>query len=334
VRELPVVLLDPSFRRMQEIFTEDDLHRLTDMAEVVWGRDVPMPPDDAKAALRRVTAVVCGAWRYGDALDTAANLRSIISVSGGWPRDLDYAGCFARGIRVLSAAPAFGPQVAEMALGMALACCREIVDGDAAMRSGSEQWLHRGNIATFQLYGKPVGFIGYGGLGRALRPLLSPFGCHISVYDPWISEGYLRHEGLESASLDRLLQECRFIFVLATPTKENQALLSRARLELIRRDAVLVLISRSHLVDFEALTALLLERRFRAAIDVFPEEPLPIDHPVRRTTGTVLSAHRAGSVSEGLWEIGRMVVDDLEQIMRGLPPLQLQVAQPELIGRF
>jgi hypothetical protein len=48
----------------------------------------------------------------------------------------------------------------------------------------------------------------------------------------------------------------------------------------------------------------------------------------------VLSAHRAGSVKEGLWELGRMVVDDLEAIALGLPPQRLQQAQPELIGRL
>jgi len=67
---------------------------------------------------------------------------------------------------------------------------------------------------------------------------------------------------------------------------------------------------------------------------VFPAEPLPLDHPIRKAPGAVLSAHRAGSVTEGLWEIGRMVVDDLEAIARGLPPQRLQVVQPELASRY
>jgi phosphoglycerate dehydrogenase-like enzyme len=95
-----------------------------------------------------------------------------------------------------------------------------------------------------------------------------------------------------------------------------------------------VLISRAHVVDFDALTDLVLAGRFKAAIDVFPLEPLPLDHPIRQAPGAVLSAHRAGSVKEGLWELGRMVADDLEAITAGLPPQRLQQAQPELIGRF
>jgi phosphoglycerate dehydrogenase-like enzyme len=124
------------------------------------------------------------------------------------------------------------------------------------------------------------------------------------------------------------------IFVLAVPSVENKALLSRSLLERIQPGAVLVLISRAHVVDFEALTELVLAGRFKAAIDVFPVEPLPMDHPIRQAPGAVLSAHRAGAVEEGLWEIGQMVVDDLEAIVRGLPPQRLQAAQPELIRRY
>lgn len=332
---LPVVLADPHFRQMGEIFSGEELARLRRTVEVVWGQDEPMPVEAAQEALARAVAVVCTGWRYGhETLAQAPHLRAILEVSGGFPPELDYETCFRRGIRVLSAAPAFGPQVAEMALGLALACSREIAAGDRAMRAGNEGWLHAGNRGTFLLYGKQVGFIGFGSLARSLRPLLAPFGCSIQVYDPWLSEGYLASQEVEPAGLAELVAGCQVIFVLAVPSLENQALLSRALLETIRPGAVLVLISRAHVVDFEALTELVLAGRFKAAIDVFPIEPLPLDHPIRRAPGAVLSAHRAGSVVEGLWEIGRMVVDDLEAIARSLPPQRLQPAQPELVNRY
>lgn len=330
----PTVIVDPHFRRMAEIFAPADLDRLHGIVEVVWGRDEPMPEGEARAALPDALAVICSEWRYGDALDQARNLRAIISVSGGFLGQLDYAACHARGIRVLSAAPAFGPQVAEMALGMVLAAGREIAAGDRAMRAGEERWLHAGNVGTTMLYGKRVGLIGYGGLARALQPLLAPFGCPIAAYDPWLGDGYLRSQGVEPLTLETLLDRSQVIFVLAIPSVENEALLSRALLERIQPGAILALISRAHVVDFDALTDLVLAGRFKAAIDVFPTEPLPRDHPIRRAEGAVLSAHRAGSVAEGMVMIGRMVVDDLEAIVRGLPPQRLQAAQPELLGHY
>lgn len=330
----PVVIVDPTGRRMNEIFNHADRERLQRTVEVVWGQDSPIPDPVLQEALLQARAIVCGGWRYGDLVTRAPQLRAIIDVSGAFPAGLDYATCFARGIRVLSAAPAFGPQVAEMALGMALAASREIVLGDAAMRRGEERWLHDGNATTFLLYGQPVGLIGYGNLARSLRPLLAPFDCPIAVYDPWLAPGYLRSQGAEPVELEPLLEQSRIIFVLAVPTVENRALLTRDLLERISPGSVLVLISRAHVVDFDALTELVLARRFKAAIDVFPSEPLPPDHPIRQASGAVLSAHRAGSVAEGLWEIGRMVVDDLEAIARGLPPQRLLIAQPEVIARY
>ena len=331
----PTVIVDPNFRGMNEIFSPDDQIRLKETVEVVWGRDEPMPIEEFMAALPETVAVVCADWRYGnDKLRAARNLRAILDVGGGFPLGIDFDFCFANHIRVLSAAPSFGRQVAEMALGMALAACRDICAGDLAFRNGTEKWLHAGNVGTFMLFDKPVGFIGFGGLARCLRPLLEPFGCPIAVHDPWLGDGFLRSQGVTPMSLDKLMETSRVIFVLAAPSVENRAFLSREVLEMIQPGAVLVLISRAHVVDFEALTDLVVAGRFKAAIDVFPSEPFPLDHPIRHAPGAILSAHRAGSVPEGLWEMGQMVVDDLEAIARGLPPQRLHVAQPETVRRY
>lgn len=330
----PRVLVDPHARTMAEVFSPRDLDRLRETVDVVWGRDEPIAVEDAQEAMADVTAVVAYGWRYGRLPERTPNLRAIIDVAGGMPHGLDYDDCFARGIRVMSAAPSFARQVAEMALGLALASSRDIVSGDTAMRRGDERWLHAGTVDSFLLFDQPVGMIGYGSIARSLRPLLAPFGCPISAYDPWLADGYLRSQGVQPATLEHLLGTSRVIFVLAIPSAENKALLTRELLELIRPDAVLVLVSRAHVVDFDALTEFVSAGRFKAAIDVFPTEPLPLDHPIRRAPGTVLSAHHAGAVKEGLWELGEYVVDDLEAIARNLPPQRLQVAAPELIGRL
>lgn len=320
---------------MGDVFSPADERRLRDTVDVVWGRDDAMPLDAFRAALPAAFAIVSGGWRYGEVLDEATSLRAILTVSGGWPPELDYARCFERGIRVLSAAPGFAGAVAELALGLALASTREIAAGDREMRSGHERWLSAADgLRTFLLVGKPVGFVGFGNIGRRLRDLLQPFGCELRAYDPWLTEAYLRAEGVEPVELVPLVETSRVIFVLATPTSENQALLSRELLELVRPDAVLVLMSRAHVVDFEALTELTLAGRFRAAIDVYPSEPLDPEHPIRSAPGVVLSPHRAGLVQEALWELGRLVVDDLEALCQGLPPRRMQAAEPELATRY
>ena len=330
----PKVIIDPHFRTMDEIFSPDDLQRLHDLVEVVWGRDEPMPHDAFLAELPTAEVVVSSMWGYGDVLEQAQKLRAIMTVSGAFPLDLNYERCYQQRIRILSAAPAFAKPVAEMAFAMALAASREVVLGDRAMRRGDEDYLHDGNRTTFMLYDQPVGFIGYGNLAHELHPLLQPFNVHIRAYDPWLGEGYLKRQGVEPASLEELMQTSKVVFVLAAPTKENQAMLSREILEMMPQGAVLVLVSRAHVVDFDAMTELASTGRIKVATDVFPTEPLAINHPIREAEHAVLSAHRAGPVREGLWIIGEMIVDDLEVVLRGLPPKRLQMAEPELSLRY
>ncbi|HET6387543.1 MAG TPA: NAD(P)-dependent oxidoreductase [Armatimonadota bacterium] len=326
------VLLDPHRRKLDNIFSPEDMSRLHSLADIVWGRDEPAPPSEIEKYRDEVSAVITGYWGYGD-VGAFPQLRGILEVSGGFasPNDLDYPACFARGIQVLSCAPAFGPAVAELGLGLALAAARQISHTDAAFRTGEENWSHTEFKNLFLLYDKPVGFIGFGGLARSLKPLLAPFRCPIQVYDPWLTDSFLRTQGVTPVDLDTLLVSSRIIFVLAAPSASNAALLDREKLKRIAPDAVFVLLSRSHVVDFDALTDLLTEGRFTAAIDVFPKEPLPIDHPIRRLDNVILSSHRAGAHPEALRNIGRIVVNDLEALLRGLPTQEMQAARPEYI---
>jgi phosphoglycerate dehydrogenase-like enzyme len=325
-------MLDPHFRTLGEIFTPEDLGRLRMIADVVWGRDEPMPEAEVAAVRDEVEAVIAADWRYGP-VERFPRLRAFLEVSGRFPDPdaFDYGQCFARGIRVLSCAPAFAPSVAEMALSLALAVARDVPAGDAAIRAGAERFGRAGNADTFHLFGQTVGFIGFGSIARALKPLLAPFRCPIQVYDPWLTDAFLRTQGVEPVGLERLLETSKVTFVLAAPTAANRALLDRERLARIPRGAALILVSRAHLADFDALKEMLYEGRFRAGIDVYPVEPLPKDHPIRRAPGAVLSAHRAGGDADGFRNIGRIVVNDLEAILAGHAPQEMQPAQPESI---
>jgi phosphoglycerate dehydrogenase-like enzyme len=332
----PKIILDPAFRRMDNILSAEDLDRLHSAADVVWGRDEPMPEAEIEKVRAETVAIICGSWHHG-APSRFPRLRAIMEVGGGFPspQSLDFEACFSRGIRVLSCAPAFGPAVAEMGLGLALACTRQIAWTDRAFRKDDPNWSHTSFETElgdpYTLYGKQVGFIGFGGLARALKPLLEPFGCPIQVFDPWLTDTFLRAQHVTPVDLDRLLSTSKIIFVLAVPSASNRALLDRAKLSLIRPGAAFILLSRAHVVDFDALTEMLLAGRFLAGIDVFPEEPLPKDHLIRKASHAVLSSHRAGANQEAIRSIGRVVADDIEAICSDRIPYAMQQAQPEFI---
>jgi phosphoglycerate dehydrogenase-like enzyme len=329
-----VILVDPLPRTLAMICDPPTLARLERLGPLVVHEDGPMPDDVVEAHLPDVVAILGQTAMPAERLARAPRLRAIVNVEGNFLPNVDYDACARGGVHVLNASPAFALPVAEAALGMAIDLARGISAADRAMRAGTETYGLEGNADSFLLAGSTVGIVGFGDLGRALRRLLVPFGCPVKVFDPWLPSLTIRRADAEPAALDDVLASSRAIFVFASATSDNEGFLGRAQLERIQPGAVLLLMSRAAVVDFEALTDLVAAGRFRAATDVFPVEPVAPDDPVRRLDGMLLSPHRAGGMREAFLEIGRLAVADLELILRGLPPVACKRAERETAGRL
>jgi phosphoglycerate dehydrogenase-like enzyme len=217
---------------------------------------------------------------------------------------------------------------------MALALARGIPQADRLFRRGQEVYGRFSNQESFLISGADVGLVGFGNLGRSLLPLLEPFRCRVRVHDPWLPQRWLAEFGMIPSSLDEVLATSKILFVLAGATAQNQAMIGKSQLDRMPKGACLVLVSRASLVDFDALTAKVRKGDIRAAVDVFPQEPFLKRHPLRALDGVVLSAHRAGSLSSAYRLMGEMLVDDVGQILKGLPPLRLQRAERETVARM
>jgi len=308
------------------VLGEADEARLASVARIVMHEGGPMPDDEVERWLPEATIWVGQTDLPAERLARAPKLRAVMNVEGNWRPNIDYAVCEARRIPVLSAAPAMAPAVAEMCLGLALDLARGITPADRAFRAGHEQYGILGNLQSFLLRGADFGLVGFGNLGRELIPLLEPFGGTRRVHDPWLPDGLIRDHGCEPVSLDAVLRGSRVLFLLAGPTRDNAHFLGAAELDRIREDAAVVLASRAAIVDFDGFVARAEAGRFRAAVDVFPEEPVPADHPIRKSERILLSAHRAGGLWQSYARISNMVTDDALLVLRGLPPTRLQRA--------
>ena len=329
----PVVVLAPAPQRTDRIFTPDTLRRLHERYEVVDLED-DARPEALDAALPRALAVIGQPDLGAERLAAAPHLRAVLNVEGNFFPNVDYAACAARGVRVLGCGPAYAQAVAELALGLALDLARGISREDRAFRAGTERYVSASTADAVLLRGADVGLVGFGNLGRALHPLLVPFAPVVRAHDPWLPPSVLRAEGIAPAGLDEVLAASRFLFVLATATAESEHLLGARELDLLPDGARLVLVSRAAVVDHEALLDRVEAGRLLAAVDVWPVEPVPPGDRARRLEGLVLSAHRAGGIPQAFAEIGEMVLDDLDLVARGLPPVRMQVAAPELAPRY
>ncbi len=329
-----LIFMDPFPRNEAMVYTPDCAEALNALGRVVahWGSRAP--DDLVEAHLADMTILVGQTAMPKDRLDRAPRLRAILNVKANWESNIDYGECHARGIHVLSAAPAMAPAVAEFCLAQAITLLRGLHRADPLFRTGNEAYGIAGNLRAKSLYGAEVAIIGFGNLGRALVPLLRPFGVRLLVHDPWLSDGYLHAEGLEPVSLETALSGSDVMFLLAGVTSENEGFLDHALLETIREDATVVLASRAEIVAFQDFLSLAGAGAFRAAVDVYPQEPVSADSEIRTTPNVLFSAHLAGGLDASYARIRESMLDDIGQILKGLPPLRMQKADPKLASKM
>lgn len=329
----PLVLCAPEPRELDRIFTPAALATLRDRYRL-------LETDAASVAtLPRETLAEARYILGQPPLDAAAiaamtSLRAILNVESNLLQNMPYAPLFERGIHVLTTAQVFAQPVAEIGLGFALALARQIVDADLAFREGREQWGHLGARQSRLLMGAEIGLVGYGELGRALHRLLVPFRARIRVFDPWLPDAVIAEAGAEPSPLETVLSQSDVVFVVASVTSENEGFLGAEAFASMRPGAAFILLSRAGVVDFDALMAAVASGRIVAASDVYPEEPLPRDHPVRTLPGFLRSAHRAGALTAALTRMGDMVLDDMALMDRGLPPVRLKRAERETVAKM
>lgn len=331
----PLILLDPHPRRVDVIFDAPTKTRLEALGDIIWHDGSPAPEEYIDRYLPEAVALIGQTPLPKERLDRAPKLKAIFNVEGNFQPNIDYQECYRRGIPVLSTAPVFAKPVAEMALGMALASARRIHEADASIRTGQEKLYGKGdNQDSILLSGKTMSLVGFGNLGRALLPLLKAFGGEILVSDPWIHPAVLREAGVLPAPVDECFRRSSVVFLLAASTTENAGQIDGSYFKLMPKEAIVVLASRAAIVDFDALLDAAASGHIRAAIDVWPEEPIPPGHRARSTPNTVLQAHRSGNIPEIWPQMGQMIVDDLEQILKGLPAQRCQRAQWETVGKI
>ncbi|MDJ0630463.1 MAG: NAD(P)-dependent oxidoreductase [Rhodobacter sp.] len=327
--------MDQHFRRVSELFDTASFARLADLCDIVGAEDRPMARERLQAEIAGMDFLIAARPTLTAAeIARAANLSAVIEVSGTFQEGIDYQACFDRGIEVLSCAPGFQFSVAEMAVAMILSGGRGLVQEHEAFRAGTEHWLSDEDATDFSMYDQTIGFVGFGAIARECCRLLAPFRPKISAFDPWLDPDALAADGITRRGLDDLVASCRCIVVAAAPTDENWRLVGQRQIELMQPGTLVVVISRSHLVDFPALIAAAGAGHIRAAVDVFPEEPVPADAPVRRAPNVILSPHRAAAVPGGRHPIGRMIVHDIEAMLAGRPERQLQPADPNRIAHI
>ncbi|GAA1531449.1 D-2-hydroxyacid dehydrogenase family protein [Brevibacterium picturae] len=207
----------------------------------------------------------------------------------------------------------------ELTWGLILSVLRNIPTEDSTVRSGGWQSTVGGD-----LFGHRLGVIGLGRLGSQVARVGAAFGMDVVAWSQNLDEAKAAEVGVRAVSKEELFSTSDVLTLHYQLSERSRGLVSAHELSLMKPSSIFINTSRAGLVDMEALQDALAEGRIRGAgIDVYDTEPLPADHPLRSTSGTVLTPH-LGYVTEDTYRIFfTQAVEDIAAWLAGEPIRQL-----------
>ena len=326
-RSRPTVVLAMAPALTKDLFADAHHARLAALA------DVPDPAplarfDDARAdALLPRAEILLTGWgspRIDPALlDRASALRAVVHAAGTVKGHVDPA-CFARGLRVSSAAAANAVPVAEFTLAAILLAGKRAFRLQRRYRELRSFRLWSQEVPAIGNHRKVVGIVGASRIGRLVLAHLRGFDFERLVYDPFLGAADAAALGAERVELDALLRRSDIVSLHAPSLPETRHMLDARRLALLRDGAVLVNTARGALVDGDALTAALVSRRIDAVIDTTDPEILPADSPHYDLPNVFLTPHIAGAMGSETQRMATLALDEIERLTKG-EPLQHEV---------
>jgi D-3-phosphoglycerate dehydrogenase len=265
-------------------------------------------------------------------IERSENLR-LIGVLRGGVENVAVESATQKGISVMNTPGRNARAVAECTVGLILAEIRNIARSHADLKRNKWHRSFPNSDAIPELYGKTVGLVGYGAVGRLVAGYLDAFGSRVIAFDPVFSSrpgrachnnASRRHYEPDMVDLEYLLKNSDVVSLHARLTDESYHMIGEKELAMMKSTAVLVNTARSGLVDEPALIKALEQRKITgAALDVFDREPLPADHPFAAMANVTITAHLAGSTIDSFKNSPRMMAGHLKNCLAGAKDLPI-----------
>jgi phosphoglycerate dehydrogenase-like enzyme len=253
--------------------------------------------------------------RFSDGVFTACPGLKMVSVWGTGTDNIDLHAAGMRGVTVCNTPGVNAFAVAEHALALMLSVGRKIPAIDREMRGG--KWPRE---MLTQLLGKTLGVFGMGTIGSRVAVLGRAIGMDVLAWSARGDEGRIRAAGAKAASKDDILRQADVVSLHVRLADETRGFIGRRELALMKPSAILVNTGRGALVERDALTAALRDRKILGAgLDVFHQEPLAADDPILALPNVVLSPHNAGQTPEVVRDGLLRAVVNVEHFLAGKP---------------
>jgi len=299
----------------------------------VWPEYGPPPKEEIIRKARNVDALVTLLSDKIDAevFDAAPKLKIVAQMAVGFD-NIDVAEATKRGIYVTNTPGVLTETTADFAWALLMAIARRVVEADRYVRSG--QWKvswYPSMLLGRDVYGATLGIVGAGRIGTAVARRAKGFNMKILYYDVVPMPPEIEKElGAKRVDLDTLLRESDFVSIHVPLMKETYHLINEEKLRLMKKTAYLINNSRGPVIDEKALYKALKEGWIAgAALDVFEQEPTPVDNPLLKLDNVVVAPHISSASYETRSRMAEMVAENLVAFFEGKTPPNL--VNPEVV---
>ncbi len=274
-----------------------------DLLEAEEAFDVTVSnPAEFRAHLFETDALIVrsGVQVTKDVLNEAPNLK-VIGRAGIGVDNIALEAATDRGIVVMNTPGGNATSVAEHTLALILSLARNVPTADASTKAGHwERKRFQGN----EVFGKTLGIIGLGTIGRQVAQRAKPFGMDVVAYDPFVSTDAAKGCGVELVELDPLLERADYVSLHLSLTPDTERIINAKSLSRMKHGVRIVNCARGGLIDTDALEAALASGQVAgAALDVYDREP-PEDSPLLQYEQVVATPHIGGSTAEAQAKVG------------------------------
>jgi len=256
----------------------------------------------------------------------------IMGCCRGNPLNVDLDAATKYGVPVIYTPARNAVAVAELTIAMMINIARNVGQSYLNLKKGKWNINNKDPFIYYkgrELNKKNVGLIGFGAVGVETAKRLRPFNTNILVYDPYVSEDFVKKYGAQKTSLEKLLKNSHFVSIHAKVTRETKSMFGKEEFKLMNKNAFLINTSRAILIEKTALINALKNKQISgAALDVFYEEPVNPDDEILKLDNVLITPHIGGATFEIEERHAHIILNGLFKLLSGKLPEN--IANPEV----